>query len=416
MITFTALCLLLISADVTLAQRNRAIFRLPTQRMLNRYGLERAWMSQATLDPTRDQVRHLVADEDVVYIQSRQGLVTAFDALNGKKLWAAQLGRTSSVSFPITSNDEMAVVITGTQMIALEKYTGKLLWKIGIPSAASTQATMDDDHIYVGARDGSVYAFDLRKIRELFEKNLLPQWSNLTLLWRFKSYKTVVTPPISTGRVVNFASQGGSLYSITTNDRKLVFQFELDGPASAPMAFSRGELDKTKKSFKRYLYLPSEDMKLYCVNMDNGRVRWEYMAGLPIRKAPRVIKDNLRDDVYLTPVRGGMHCLNEKTGKLIWRRPDVTEFLAATPTLVYASDQVGNVLLLSRKDGAVIGHLPLRNFQIRLSNGRTDRLFIATKTGLLVCIREQGQSFPIYHQYPDRRPLLPELTPAPMTP
>ena len=131
---------LLIPTDVAVAQRAGLRMTLPTRNVLSRYGLERAWWSQATLDPSRDRIRHLVADEDIVYVQSRVGIVTAFDAHNGKKLWAVQLGRTNSPNFPLTTNDDTAIIIAGTLMTALDKYTGKLLWKINIPSTPTTSA------------------------------------------------------------------------------------------------------------------------------------------------------------------------------------------------------------------------------------------------------------------------------------
>ena len=47
--------------------------QLPTSRMLARYGLERAWWSQATVNMHRDKVRHLVLDEDNLYVQATGG-------------------------------------------------------------------------------------------------------------------------------------------------------------------------------------------------------------------------------------------------------------------------------------------------------------------------------------------------------
>lgn len=403
LLVFAGLALL---SNTAFAQR-AANFTMPTDRLLRPYGLERAWWSQATIDAGRDRVRHIVADEDVVFLQSRSGFVTAFDAASGKKLWARLLGRRDSPTFPLTANDDTVIVVSGMQMFAMQKFTGRMLWHIQLPTAPSTSASVDDDRVYIGARDGSVYAYDLKRVRELYEEQRLPQWTNVARLWRFKAYKEVTTPPISTGRVVNFASGGGSLYSVTTNNRKLVFQFETDAAISAPMTHSRGRFDPKSKRFKRFLYMPSEDFRLYCIDMDNGRVRWEYGTGLPIRTSAQVVEN----DVFVTPVRGGLHCVNEVTGRLKWKRPEGTFFLAANPTMVMASDRRGHVLLLNRENGALVGALPFRHFKNRLSNGRTDRLYMATDHGLLVCIREVGREFPIYHKYPDRRPLLPEFAP-----
>jgi outer membrane protein assembly factor BamB len=371
---------------------------LPTRRMLAPHGLERMWWNQATIDPSRDRVRYLVADENVVIVQSRSGIVTTFDIANGRKLWAVQVARVDAVAFPAITNDDLVLIVSGTSMYALQKFTGKLAWKFTLPSSPSTGPGIDGERVYVGARDGSMYAFNLRRIKKYFNERLLPQFSLQTMDWRYKAFKEVTTPPISNGRVVNFASRGGSLYSVTTTDHKLSFQFETDFPISAPMAESR-----------RYLFLPSEDFKLYCLNKVNGVTHWVYNAGLEIRQKPQVMEQ----DVFLTPAHGGLHVVDRGSGNRKWFRGRITGFVAASPSRVYVSDNVGNLVILGREEGKLIAALPLRRFSVRLSNGRTDRIIIATERGLVACIRERGREFPIYHMYPERRPLLPEFAPAP---
>ena len=82
--------LFLTASDAVQAQRTGFTPKIPTQRFLGRYGLERAWWGQATLNPTRDTVRHLTVDEENVYVQATSGVVTAFDNETGKRLWAVQ--------------------------------------------------------------------------------------------------------------------------------------------------------------------------------------------------------------------------------------------------------------------------------------------------------------------------------------
>ena len=371
---------------------------LPTQRMLAPHGLERMWWNQATMDPSRDRVRYLSADENVVVVQSRSGLTTVFDITNGRKLWAVQVSRVDAMSFPAITNDELVLIVSGTSMYALQKFSGKLAWNFTLPSSPSTSPGIDDERVYVGARDGSVYAFNLRRIRKFYNDRLLPKYSPQTRDWRYKAFKEVTTPPISTGRTVNFASRGGSLYSVTTTDRKLSWQFETDFPISAPMGESRN-----------YLFLPSEDFKLYCLHKDSGITRWVYNAGLEIRTQPQVMEE----DVFLTPAHGGLHVVDRLSGKRKWWKSKITGFVAAATSRVYATDSVGNLIILGREDGKTLGTLPLRRFSRRISNGRTDRIIIATPSGTVACIREVGREFPIYHMFPDRRPLLPEFAPEP---
>jgi len=387
----TAICLLATSG-LSLAARPR----LPGPQMLNRFGLERSWWGQAQLNSKRDQVTFVTVDEEALYVQASSGSITAFDAESGKRLWSAQRGRRDAPGQPAASNDKLVLVISGMYLYAFDKWSGQLAWELRLPKIPSTSPTIDKDRVYVGSLDGSVFAFNLEKIAELYDERLLPQWTQVAVDWRFRTTKEVTTPPVSANGRVLFASLDQSLYSVDADTRSQHLQFETDAPVSAPLGYSNG-----------FLYLASEDFNLYCINVDNGSVRWQARMGLPVHKAPRVIGQH----VMVMPLRGGMHYLSATTGRRQWWRPEANELVAASLDLIYASEQSGNILIIDRVDGAPLGILPLSGYDIQVPNDRTDRLYMATRSGLVVCLREKGVEFPIYHRFPERRPLLPEFAP-----
>lgn len=393
--TFLAALLLTVLCADAFAQRSLAV-RIPTARELARFGLERAWASQATIEIGRDVVRYMVLDEDNLYVQTSGGTVTAFDNETGKKRWALQLGDKDEPSFAATSNDEMVLIIAGIHMYSVEKFSGDLLWTLKMNKQASTSPVVDEDQVYFGSLDGSVHAYDLKKIRELHDQDRLPQWTNVAYNWRYKSAKEVTSPPVVGGGLVHFASRDNSLYAITAGERKLQWQFETRKPISAALGTSGG-----------VLFLASEDFNVFCVDKITGSIRWQYIAGLPIRVQPRVIND----DVFVFPARGGMNCLSRISGRRKYWRPNYVDFVGATRQLLFVSDRVNNLVVLSRKDGAVVGALPYRGYKFRYANELTDRIYMATQTGLVVCIREIGQEFPTFHLYPERQPILPEFAP-----
>ena len=369
---------------------------LPTARLLSRYGMERAWWSQGTLNPKRDKVMHMVIDEENVYLQSSNGVVTAFNADSGKQLWAVQLGNRDEPVFPGVSNDRHFLTVNGMTMYCVDRFTGRMIWELQLPAMPSVGPSVDDDHVYVGTLDGSMYSFELRKIKELARNNLLPSWSFQAIRWRYKTSKEITSAAYSTGRLVNFASRDGSLYAVSSTERDLTWQFETNAPITAPLATTDTSL-----------VLASEDFYVYCLDRNNGLVRWEYASGYPIRKAPRVIGN----DLYILPDRGGLFNLSLANGAEKWSRPGVTNVLGATKSRLFATDPTGNVVLLNRADGRPLGTLPLRAFSVRLENDRTDRLYLATPSGLLVCLREQGSEFALYHRYPERSPIVPDVEP-----
>ncbi len=369
---------------------------LPSARSLNRFGLELAWWNYGNMNPSLDRVAFLTADEEVSYVQSESGMVTAFDNANGRQLWSRKIGRSQGASFPLVSNQDYAIVSSGTTLYAIKRFSGEMGWEVPLPRIPSSSPSVDSTQVYIGSLDGTVVALDLAKLKRYHEENLLPRWGHMAINWQYRTGSEITTPPITSGTVLDVAARDGSLYGLSAGESKIRFQFETDAPISAPVAYSDG-----------YLFLASEDYNVYCINANNGTIRWEYISGAPIRKAPHVIGQ----DVFLLPHDGGMFCLSASEGQEKWWTSRATDFIAATHSLVYASDDSGNILILSRKDGALIGTMPMRDYQIRVANDRTDRIFLGNPKGLVLCIHEQHRSFPLYHKQAEQRPVLPELAP-----
>lgn len=388
---------MLIGVSPVLAQSASLVgTRMPDEGNLNRVGLTRAWWGHSVTNSTRDKIIHLALDETTLFAQSSNGVITAFDCETGRRLWASQIGGADKAIYPASSNDELLFVVNGLTMYAVKKQTGDVLWGLALPGQPSTSPVADDRRLFLGFLDGSQYAFDFKRITELQQKGLMPQWSYLTVLWRYKTSKAITAPAVPSGALVAFASTNGSLYSVGAQERELKFQFETDAPLSAPLA-----------RYKDNLLLASEDYNLYSINITNGKSNWRYTAGRIIRKAPIVIAN----ETFLLPEHGGLIKLSPATGKQFWVRPGVENFISATPQHVYGKDLLNNLVVMSRQDGAVLGTLPLERFSLHVANDRTDRVYVATVGGMVLCLRELDRDFPLFHQHPERLPISPEFAP-----
>ena len=402
-----AACLLCIigTTDDVAGQSVRGRFQIPMRSTLDRYGLERVWVGQATLNPSRDKLSHVVLDEEVVIAQASSGIVTAFDSETGRKFWSVQLGRTDLKSFAAVTNQDQVIVIAGSQVYAVQKYTGELLWQHEIPEQPSVSPSMDEKNLYNGTLQGNVYAYDLATIQSLYKESKLDGWRHEARRWSFRTGHKIQTPPVTgqrkqktktkiADRVVAFANASNQLYSVGTLRGELIFQFETDEAVSTPMA-QRNE----------WVLMASQDFRLYCININNGGLRWIFPSGRPIKMPPRIIGQN----IFLTPDLAGLLCLDFETGERLWWRQGIKRFLGATPELVFAADASNNIAVLDRRSGSPIGTLALSHYKVHMENDRTDRLYLATTTGQIVCIRQKGRSFPIYHKHPERRPIMPEF-------
>lgn len=393
---WSTVCVGLLALCATAQAQSSTDRQLPTNRMLSRYGLERAWWSQATMNVGRDKVAHLALDEENLYVQSTGGTITAFDSESGTKRWFVQLGVPDAPSYAPTSNDELVLINAGSAMYALNKRSGKELWNITLPAPPATSAAIDRNHVYYGTLDGSIYCFDLKQIQKLHRDNRLPQWSNVALKWRFKTAEQVTSVPLLAGGVLNFASRDKSLYAINKGDRKMQWQFETKKAISAPLARADG-----------LIFMGTEDLNLFCIGQERGTVKWQFVAGLPIRRQAHIVENS----VYVFPENGGVYSLSKQIGTPQWWQAGIRDFVGSMGSSLLTTDDLGNLTVLNRPNGAVVGSLPLRDFSVRYGNDLTDRAYVATTTGLVVCIRQVGKEFPSYHLYPDRQPLLPEFEP-----
>ena len=391
MLTIVPLAMLAVSSSVYAQHAGQP---LPSHQQLSRLGLERAWWAQAVMNPNRDKIQHVVVDEDTVYVQTSSGLMTAFDGEIGRQKWTVRLGKYDQPSSKPISNEEETMVAVGSTIYGMDKSTGRILWTLPLEKEAVTGATADENRLYFGTMEGSVYAYDLKKIRRLYAQRRLPEFALEARIWRYNTGKEITSAPIVGGQFIDFASRNGSLYALRAEDRKLVFQFETDKPIVAPVA----RMDET-------LFVASEDNSFIALNMFNGQVRWEFTSGLPIRKPIWTIGN----DLYVLPARGGLFSLDPATGLRRWANPYLTSFISVQGNTVAALDEEGNMVVLTRDKGTVIGRLPVQQFALRVGNDRTDRIVLATENGLILCLRPLGQPYPVFHRCPDRLPLLPEF-------
>jgi len=114
---------------------------------------------------------HPVIDNDIVYFGGTDSIFYAVDANNGNLVWSFL--STGPIHSKALINGEMIYFKSGNNVYALNKVTGKEVWKyISDPAASSGQSDNWDYHsgalaidkstIYCGLGNGHMYGFDLQ--------------------------------------------------------------------------------------------------------------------------------------------------------------------------------------------------------------------------------------------------------------
>ncbi|QDT66892.1 outer membrane protein assembly factor BamB family protein [Calycomorphotria hydatis] len=376
--------------NTALAQRQR----IPSRNYLARFGLERAWMNRATIDASQDIVTQISGDEEVIFVQTRAGVISAYDAESGRKLWTQLSPKVRQHSSKVVTDATHAYAAVGETVYCFNKFNGNIEWQLRIPFVPISEPVFDSERMYIATLNGSVFAFNLALVQERDDEGLLPQYVDETIAWRFNTGIKITAAPVVSNGMVCFTSSNGSLYGLVAENRDQRFQFEINHNVSAPLMARDG-----------VCYMAAEDATMYVIDMTNGLSRWEFVAGQPILKEPILINA----DLFLLPLRDGLYCIEDGIGRTRWQQKEVHNFLAASVDRVYGDDEFENILIMDRENGRFLGKMPLRDLTVRYVNNRTDRLIFATEDGLIMSLREKGSEFPLYHREPDLRPILPEF-------
>jgi PQQ-like domain len=150
----------------------------------------------------------------------------------------------------------------------------------------------------------------------------------------------------------------------------------------------------------RLLLIPSGDNNLYGVDLLTAKVLWSFPSGAPIAQEPMVAGQ----DVYTINTAGNMTLVNPDTGEARWTRPTQGGRLAAvSDTKLYLRSYNLDLFVMDRQTGRTIldpgeshigAGLNLRDYDLDIVNRFNDRIYFATTSGMIICLRETGHPQP----------------------
>lgn len=375
--------------------------------------LVKLWESQAMLNISRDHVAHFVNDEDVIFVQSSAGVVTAINAETGREMWTALVGRSDEVSMPATSNANIVMIVAGPTLYALDKFTGKELFSFRLPSLPSAGPVITEDSFLIPLSDKSVVACSLKTLAYLERYNKLPPAISQAVAWRFAAGEDIERIPVAGSSRVGFVTDTGNIFVLDIGGvqaGRAKFQFLMKSKPTTSLTLVNRE--------EEYLLSAAANNRLYCIGMNtSGRMQWTYPLGQTVSEPITVIGQ----DVFLIGNEGTLIALGLKSGlpiQTVDEKPleltNVSMLLSVTPKALYVYDSSGRLVTINRKTGQAIGKVHFPELPVPVRNNVTDRIYLSSPSGRIVCFKEAGIEFPIYHQNPQRSPIMPDVAgPAP---
>lgn len=358
--------LLAVSALLTSpAAAQSSLTGLISRDQAGRFGLVRAWAVQVAIGGGRDRVAGVVCAGDVVLVHTERGLVQLIDAERGITLWTRQIGERARNSYAPAVDARHVAVVSGRSAVLLDRTDGRELWSKAIEGVPSAGLGLGPQRVFVPTLRGRLVA--------------LPIDDPENEAWYFASSGSIEVAPLVTPTSVVWGTTTGLAFCSAQDKVKIRFQLHTRASISAPMAF-RAPL----------IYIASQDEEVYAIDEQSGAERWRFATGSQVGEGPLAADDI----VLVTPQAGDLYCLGAAQGETRWVARGPVRVASVSPERVYAVDSLGQLLILDRATGVALGRLATSRMAAPVTNAINDRVYLASASGLVQCLREAGLERP----------------------
>ena len=236
----------------------------------------------------------------------------------------------------------------------------------------------------------------------LRERGLEPQ-----LRWAFGSSIRLAYQPLTTRSRVWVTSDTPAILALQKENN--VPQVDAKMPDAATAASAQAD---------DVAYIPLDGGNLLALDLTSGgnatlRPVWRANVGGVLTRSPLATNNGI-----FQPSEGsGVARIDPKTGEVTWRTLSTDDYLlAVNDERAYVRDRLGRVHVYDRtrvadsvtKRAVALSSIDLGEFRIPTMNEQTDRIFLASDNGLIVCLRDKAPKYnvPMTVAPPLHKPLL----------
>jgi len=326
----------------------------------------------------------VIAQGRVVF-GTHHGLVIASRIADGSQAWIADLDKCIATS-PAVRNGVLYVGWSGPApcrpgkdeqggVVALSLATGEVLWRFGTGNVESSPAIVDDTLYFSAFRnrgESRVYAMRLTTPRRI--------------VWSFPIASKVASSPALVGRMLYVSAYDRSLYGFDARTGRLLWQTSAfsDDPTVRVLlgvrslvsrsSWSEGGYYATPALAYRRAYLGAIDGVFSAFDSRTGAHVWSRKLSGSIYGSAAV----WRQKVYVGTTDGSFYALSARHGRVLWKRGLPGKILGS-PTVT--NDRV--YIATTARDTFVL-HARRGELDWRFADGQYSPLVLAGKRAFLV--------------------------------
>jgi outer membrane protein assembly factor BamB len=368
------------------AQAPFATDLVPKRTSLARLGLERQWTAVVPVVGT-ERLRRISRSHDLFFAQTDHGSVHTYDVETGRFLWSASLGERTPNAYPVSSNSYAVFGTCANILTALDRNTGRPMWKFNLGAMPSCGTACDEDRVMVGLSTGRIEGLSLRESKP---KGPPVIRSKPVEVWGWQTSGSILTHPLPAEHMVVFGSTDGRVYVCLNDERTALYRIATGGPIG----------DGLGAYGTRTLLIPSADHNLYAIDLLTSEVLWTFASGAPIGQEPLIAGE----DVMTINRAGYLSMLDPGTGSVRWTTPTQEgRLVAVSGSKIYLRSFHNDLYVIDRATGKVLADpastfqragLNLREYGLSMLNRYDDRMYFATESGMVVSLRELGANQP----------------------
>ncbi len=379
----------------------QAVLDLPSEEEAARFGLTRAWFGHFSKSTAADhllgwrlyvppapQTSKTSAEENtdseekpggadsaatkpaepvMMYVQSAHGRLHAVEAETGRVRWSAQVGPARlPCQLPAASARWLAVV-HGLSLKLLDRHTGELIWERKLNHASMVGPAILNGWVVVASVGGQLTGFRI--------ENPVDQWHGI-------ADSQIITPLATTTTAVVWCTVQGRVYPGLYDSGRFAVALP-----------TQGMIPVRPTTWNHLVYVPTTNGFVFALDTRRGELVWRHSAADPVYE-PLVVT---QDAVFVVHALSRLHCLDRATGRVRWTTTGMKKILAVSAKRLYVLQRNDLVAVVDRPTGARLGTLPWRVGDLLVTNTQTDRIYLATRRGFIVCLHEAEQKEPLIH-------------------
>ncbi len=247
-----------------------------------------------------------------LYLLNDSGKLFAIQKHTGKTLWKRKLGALAAASPAYADGTVYAVLLQRTRkgsgsragrVVALDGKTGKIRWSRGLASRSESSPLIVDDRLYFGSENGTVYSMGAGDGR---------------VRWRFHAEGAVKGGlALADGRLY-FGDYGGRVYAIRQDSGRQAWRASTHG---GRFGIGAGNFYSTPAVAYGRVYLGNTDGRIYSFSATSGQLAWSKSTGGYVYASPAVAQvPDGRPLVYAGSYSGRFYALDARSGAVRWSR------------------------------------------------------------------------------------------------